>query len=221
MKRLAAVLFVAATAQVASADPTPLDRAVVRFVAAETGGVVSPRFVFERELALQARFEALADRDHTATGAEPYKDRHVRAALERHIAETLLEGLRIIPPPSEREVEGRIEEVRLALLQRVGGLPAVNEAMAAEGLEPSELRRILRRQARASLYLDRMVAPMLEPSDAELRKVHRSERTPFSGRPYEEIAPALRRWYVGAQLTEALERFYDGARSRLKVTVLQ
>ena len=36
-----------------------IDRAVVRFVASETGGVRSPRFIFERELAFEARLEAL------------------------------------------------------------------------------------------------------------------------------------------------------------------
>ncbi len=35
-------------------------------------------------------------------------------------------------------------------------------------------RALLRRQARASLYLDRMVAPMLRPSDAELEAIQRS-----------------------------------------------
>ena len=84
---------------------------------------------------------------------------------------------------------------------------AVDRAAAAEGIDSREVTSILRRQARASLYLDRMVAPMLTPSDAELRNIHRVVQTPFRDRPYEEIEPALRRWYVGRRLNAALASF--------------
>ncbi len=77
------------TAAVAFAAPVALDRAVVRFEAPETGGALRPQFVYERELAFEARLEALADADR-AQGGAPYLDRHVRAALERHVAEELL-----------------------------------------------------------------------------------------------------------------------------------
>ena len=65
-----------------------------------------------------------------------------------------------------------------------------------------------------------MVAPMLSPSDAELLTVHRTLRTPFAGKPFEQVHDELERWYVGLRLSEALAAFYDGARSRLRVTIL-
>jgi hypothetical protein len=69
------------------------------------------------------------------------------------------------------------------------------------------------------LYLDRMVATMLTPTDTELRIVHRTTRTPFSAQPYEAIAPLLGRWYVAQRLNAAVRAFYEGARSRIKVTL--
>ena len=78
----------------------------------------------------------------------------------------------------------------------------------------------MRRQARSSLYLDRMVAPMLTPSEAELRNIHRSAQTPFRDREFDEIEPALRRWYVGKRLSSALAAFFQNARSRVSITVL-
>jgi hypothetical protein len=84
-------------------SPVLVDRAVVRFIAPETGGTRSPRFVFERVLAFEARLEALADPDRQQ-GTEAFRERHVRAALERHIAETLLASLRIEPEPKPEEL---------------------------------------------------------------------------------------------------------------------
>jgi hypothetical protein len=62
---------------------------------------------------------------------------------------------------------------------------------------------------------------MLDPTEAELRGVHQTQRTPFSGRPFAEVEPALRRWYVEGRLAAALEAFYEGLRTRLTVTTLR
>jgi hypothetical protein len=198
--------------------PIMLDRVVVRWYAPETGGVTRPQFVFERELAFEARIEALADPDPDA-GA--YSDRHVRAALDRRIAETLLASLPITPPPRPEEIASRAESARSALEQRVRGRPRLIAAAAAEGISSDELDALLRRQARASLYLDRMVAPMLEPSEFELRAVLRSGTTPFKDQKYEDVAPALKRWYVGQRLAQALEAYYQNARSRVNISLLR
>jgi len=199
--------------------PVLIDRAVVRFSAPETGGVRSPRFVFERVLAFEARLEALADPDRQQ-GSEAFRERHVRAALERHVAETLLASLRIEPEPKPEELVRLTEAARLILVQRVGSALALNQAARAEGIDDRELLSILRRQARASLYLDRMVSPMLSPSDAELRNVHKSAPPLLRDQRFEQIAPLLRRWYVSRRLTTALASFYQNARSRVEITVL-
>jgi hypothetical protein len=220
--RLPIFLALITAAAVARAEPVVIDRAAVRFVAPETGGSRSPQFIFERVLAFEARIEALADPDHVERAAEaPYRERHLTAALERHIAETLLASLRIEPEPKPQEIARQVEAARAILTQRVGGPEALARALRAEQIGSQELRRILGRQARASLYLDRMVTPMLRPNEAELRAVHRSGRTPFSTMEYAEVSPALRRWYIGRKLAEALGAFFQNARSRLRVTLLQ
>lgn len=204
-----------------AAEPTVfVDRAAVRFTAPETGGVDKPRFIFERELAFEARLEALADTGFRMTTEAPYLDRHVRAALERHMAEVLLGSLEINPEPTARDVDKRVDAARLSLIQQAGGQLALEEARRAEGIGVEEIGRLLARRARASLYLDRMVATMLTPSDTELRIVHRTTRTPYSSEPYEAVAPVLSRWYVAQRLNVAVRAFYEGARSRIRMTVL-
>jgi hypothetical protein len=102
----------------------------------------------------------------------------------------------------------------------VGGQAALERAALAEGIGARDLLGVLRRQARASLYLDRMVAPMLDPSDAELRALHRTRQNPFRELPFERIEPGLRRWYVGQRLAAAVQNFYQNARSRITLTPL-
>lgn len=197
-----------------------LDRVAVRFTAPETGGMLKPQFIFERELAFEARLEALTDGGFRQTPETPYLERHVRAALERHMAEVLLESLEVTPEPTPRDVELRLRSARLTLQQQLGGAEELDRASQAENISATEVAGLLRRRARASLYLDRMVATMLTPSDTELRIVHRTTRTPFSDADYESVAPLLQRWYVAQRLNTAVRAFYEGARSRLSVTLL-
>jgi len=213
-------LFVAGglVASEVRAEPVLLDRTVVRFVAPETGGVRSPRFITARELAFEARIEALSDPDRPR-GSQPYLERHVRAAMQRHIAETLLANLKIDPMPTKDELDRQTQSARSVLLQRVGGAAALRRAAVAEGVGDRLVLRIVRRQARASLYLDRMVAPMLTPSRTELRLVQ--EQTPFSELPFEQVERQLERYVVSRRLATALSDYYRNVRARIDVTLLR
>jgi hypothetical protein len=206
------------SARNALAEPLVLDRAVVRFYAPETGGVERPRFIYERRLAFEARIEALADQDRSNDDA--YRERHVSAALERHVAEVLLSSLRIEPEPSEVVVLRQVELARKLMSDRVGGEDTLLQAQRAEGISNAELTRILRRQARASLYLDRMVAPMLRPSDAELEAIQRRAPAALQNEPFVRVRPLLLRWYVSKRLASAMSSFFQEARSRVTITLL-
>ncbi|MEJ7732944.1 MAG: hypothetical protein WKG00_27575 [Polyangiaceae bacterium] len=216
---LAALAFAPAVATAQSpAAAAAVDRVVVRWYAPETGGAARPRFVFARELAFEARLEALADPD--ADGAV-HRERHVRAALDRHVAESLLASLPTLPAPKPAVGAARAELARGLLEQRGGGRGRLLEAARAEGISSDELDALLRRQARASLYLDRMIAPMLEPSEVELREVFESGGTPFSGGAFDRVAPALRRWYVARRLEQATQAHYQNARGRVTMVVVR
>ncbi len=202
----------------AGAEPVVVDRTVVRFHAPETGGAARPRFINERTLAFEARIEALAAQEHTAD--DPYRDRHVGAALERHVSEVLLASLRIEPEPTESVLSRQVELARRVLADRAGGDDALREAQRAEGISNGELTALLRRQARASLYLDRMVAPMLRPSDAELEAIQRGAPAALQNEPFARARPLLLRWYVSRRLAAAMSSFFQEARSRVTITLL-
>lgn len=200
------------------AGPVTLDRVVARWSSPETGGAAQPQFVFERELAFEARIEALADPDPDGSA---YRDRHVRAALDWHIAETLLAALPILPAPDVKAVTRYVNEARIALNQRAGGSKKLAEAAKAEGIIDDEIEAMLKRKARANLYLHKMVTPMLEPTEIELRDLHRSGTTPFKGMSFDKAREDLRLFYIRRMTFAAAQDYYQNARSRITVNIIK
>jgi len=215
---LIALALLANSRPVNAQQVVTLDRAVVRFSAPETGGAAGPRFVFERVLGFEARLAALADPGHQPARNGAYTEHHLRAALERHIAETLLASLRIDPAPSNQTIEAQMRLAESMLTAEVGGPEALRLAARAELIDTQELRRLYRRRALASLYLHQMVAPMLTLNDSELRELY--TKTPLASEPFDEVKPALRRMYVSRALAEAVTTSFQNAPSRLRVTIL-
>jgi hypothetical protein len=194
-----------------------IDRSVVRFYAPETGGAGRPRFVSERVLAFQARLELLAE------GGAPngtLEERHIRAALESHIAEELLTSLPLEKQPQRDEFERLLDDVRTALTERVGGAERLRQAAALEGLSGNEVDYLVLRRARAGLYLDYAVSPVLRVPDDQLHEVYRTAAHPYRGRAFEEVREPLARWFVLERLHVAEGAFLQSARGRVRVTVL-
>lgn len=215
-----AAVSLAAWASFCSAQSLSLDRVRVRFMAPEIGGVAAPEFIFERELSFEARLEALEDSGFVVRPEQPYRERHVLVAMERHIAETLLARLPIDPEPSREALAQQTRAAGVQLSQAVGGSSQLVAAELAEGVSVAELARILRRRARASLYLHYMVAPMLAPSRSELRAAHRSAPEHWRSQPFTLVEEPVRRWYVGRRLASSASAFFQNARSRLHVVLL-
>jgi hypothetical protein len=215
-------LAATASAPTASAQPAAeapraiVDRAVVRFYAAETGGSARPRFVTERVLAFEARLEALMEQQ----GGAPYQERHVRAAVEHHVAQEMLSRLPLDRPPSLAELAQHYSEIGQTLMERAGGRDRVLAAAAAEGLSDVEVDELFTREAKAALYIDRAITPILTPSDEQLREVYRTSAHPFRDRSFEHARVPLARWFVAERLRAAESAFLQSARTRVKIVTL-
>jgi hypothetical protein len=151
----------------------------------------------------------------------------VHAALEHHVGEEMLASLAhklfsgspVSRRPSEQELARIGNDLSTALFERLGGKELVQAAAAAEQLDPPEVEAILRRQALAAWYLDRAVAPILQPSDEQLREVFRTSAHPYRGRPFDQVKADLARWFVVERVRVAETAFYQGARTRVVVVV--
>lgn len=223
-----AALAVGWVAPAASAEAAPhpvVDRVAVRFYAPETGSMAHPRFVTERTLAFEARLEALLESGQDLQGG--YPERFVRSALEHHVAQEMLASLadKLIadsPPdrrPRARELAQVRTDVSAALLERLGGRAQVDPVARAEQLDPSEVDRLLAREAMAAWYLDRAVTPLLHPTDEQLRDVYRTSAHPYRGQPFDRVRAPLERWFVVERLRVAESAFLQAARARVKIVV--
>jgi hypothetical protein len=222
IRKIAAAAALLAWSGPARAEPPSVEtveRVAVRWHARATGGARKPRFITARELAFEARLEALLE---GAPGDTPYTAEQVRRALQRHITEAILANLPVDPEPKPKDVAAYAEAARALYVDRLGegGEARLEAARQAEGITSEELDAILRRRARASWYLDKMVAPMLRPSRLDLREVHKRGETPFTDRRFEEVEEELRRWYVSTRLADALDTYYRNVRARVKVVIL-
>ncbi len=205
-----------ASAQEPPAARASVDRIAVRFWSPETGGSSRPRFITERELAFESRLEALGE-DSTFGNAGPYQERHVRAATERHVAEELLATLMVEHGADPRDLPGLVRRARVSLVDRVGGQAPFSAAMAAEGIEETEVEALLKRQVRAAIYVDRSVTSILRPTEEEIREVFRTDAHPYKGQKLDDVRERFQRWLVGERLRQAESGFLQAARTRVKI----
>lgn len=210
-----AILATATASHAQPAGPVTLDRTLVRFVSAETGGNARPRFLNEREVAFFTRVGALVEQADLPEGL--YPERFVRTAVERLVARAMLASLLVQRGSEPPDLPRKAEEARADLAARVGG-PAVLEALlASEGITEEELGGFLRDQVRAATYVDRALSPILTVSEDQLREAHRGATHPFRGSKLEEVRPRLRGWLVTSRLRAAELEFLQSARGRVKI----
>jgi hypothetical protein len=195
-----------------------VDATAVRYVASETGGPAHPRFISQRILAFEARLERMG---HEGSGPEePIDERHVRAAVEHHIAQELLGNIPHERPPSRAEVLRVVADMRAALVSRVGGSAALAAAVAFEGIDSKELDELVFREGLAALYIDRAIAPILRPSEDQLREAYRTASHPFRNVVYEEARASLAQWFVLERVRAAEASFFQAGRARVNITYI-
>ncbi len=195
-----------------------VDRIAVRFYAPETGGAAHPRFVTERILAFETRLDAMSEEG--ARHGQVVDERHLRNALDRHIAEELLATLEATSAAPDADAAKLARDARADVEQRAGGDGPIFLAAEEEGLDGDEVQEIFVRRGRAAAYLDRAVTHFLHPQEEQLREVYRTSQHPFHDRPYEDIRAALSRWFVFERLKALESAFLQTARSRVSVVVV-
>lgn len=216
----AAVLFFATATRSAHAAPIVADRAVARFSDPEASDQqASLRFVMMRELIIEAWLVAY---ERAPTGIPVIDDKSLRIALERHVIEAVL-GTRALSPVVEARVPKAMVDVKLSLELSVGGEGRLHDALVrATGSDTGgadELGAILRRRARAELYLEVATGQAYEPNEAELHAAH-TKLPMFSKIPYDEVARPLRAYLRTQRLREGAQAYHQAVRSKLRLEII-
>ena len=225
---LAAMALSVALATPARAAPTVADRTVARFSDPEAASAAGQRFVMMRELILESWLVAF---ERSPTSNAPPDDKSVRIALERHVIEAVL-GDRPLSAAFEAKVASRIVDVRHAAKLTVGGekrwSALVEAATGSHDGGAVELASILRRRARAELYLESAVGLSYEPTDGEIAAFHSTQSGALFAKdrwnePMNELAvaaPRIRAYLRTLKLREGALAYQQAVRSKLRLEIV-
>lgn len=198
-----------------------VDRTVARFSdpeATDTSGAV--RFVMMRELVVEAWLVAY---ERAPTGTPVVDDKALRLALERHVIEAVL-GARVLPAAVEARLGKATVDANVAQTVAVGGDERMRELRVQATGSPeggaSELAAILRRRARAELYLEAAVAQPVEPNEIELRSAWVKAPGVYAKRPFDEVSGDVRAWLRTTRLRESAQAYYQAIRSKLRLEIV-
>lgn len=230
MRRLAAgVIALAAICAAdggrpAAAAKLVADRTVARFQDPEASDAgKAQRFVFQRELVIEAWLVAY-ERAPLSTAPTAYDDKSLRAALDRHLIDEILAS-RPLPPKHEARVVAATVVARKVLEEAVGGAERLNAALTGafghkvNAPEVAELDTIVRRRARAEIWLEVAVAPPIEPTIVELAAFHPKSPELVAKAPFdaERVRPHAR----AARLREFANTYLQLVRSKLQLEILE
>ncbi len=218
-------LLVASASVISSESPARaavVDRVVCRFADPESVGADSMRFVMMRELIVEAWLVAF---ERVPSGRpSSFDDKQLRAALERHVIEQVLSD-RLTESSATKEAIAKGEgEARMALTITLGdGRLAEVLTVAGGGVAGSgapELAAILKRRARAELYLELAVAQPVTLTEGDLRAAHAKAPPSLAKKPFEDAVPELRIHLRSLRLREASQAYYQAVRGRVKLEIV-
>jgi hypothetical protein len=125
------------------------------------------------------------------------------------------------PEPAESEVNREVA--------RIGGLfptpQAYQERLAALGLTPESVRRVVTRQIYLARYLDYKFRPAVQVDDADIAKYYKEQLVPaLAARsqpapPLEKVSDQILEVLVEQRINDRAASWFDETRSRLKIEV--
>lgn len=194
-----------------------VDRIAVRYTVPETGGALKPRFISERELRFWARIESTIDE-----GSAPpdFYARYARTALDRFIAEDMLASLLVERGVEPRDLPKAAVDAREELEARLPAQTHLPDLMKQDGISDSEFAAFMRRRVRATMYVDRVISPIMKPSEDEVFQAFRTMPSPFRALAYEDARTRFLRFYIQERFRSLSLDFVKSARARLSFTIL-
>lgn len=198
-----------------AARRVPFDRVAVRYSAPETGGALTPRFLFDRQVAFLVRVEAILEDGALSEG---YIDRHLRTTVERHIAEQMLAALQV-RSSEPANLPARVKIAREDWVRLVGAA-AFEESMRAEGISEGELTAMLQDRVRAMEYLDKEITSFTQPSEDDLYASFRASPHPYRNKKYDDARQEFLRWYELTRYRALSLDYLQGVKSRTTIVYL-
>jgi len=125
------------------------------------------------------------------------------------------------PQPAESEVNREVGRVQASL----PSAQAYNERLAALGITPQAVRRVVTREIYLARYLDYKFRPAVQVGDQDIAKYYREQLVPAltakdqSVPPLSAVTDQIRELLVQQGVTERAASWFDETKSRLKIEI--
>jgi hypothetical protein len=205
---LAAGCIAAAAAQASAPAPRPpetVDRIVARV---------------EGDILLLSEARELAAYQQLVDGRSQTEEKLIGALIEQWVVYSEAQEARFPAPPAA-DIDAELARIR----GRFPSPQAFQDRMAAAGLTPQGLRRIVERQFYLDRYLDYKFRPAVQTDDEAIAKYYQDELTPAlraqgqTPPPLEEVSDRIREVLIQRDISERANSWFEETKSRLQIEI--
>ena len=153
-------------------------------------------------------------------GRSQSQDELIKALIEQWVVRTEAQEARF-PVPAGAEVDAEIGRIQSTF----PSAQAYRDRLAAVGLTPQALRRIVQQQFYLERYLDYKFRPAAQIDDAAIESYYQNEFTPAlrargqTPLPLDEVRDRIREVLIQRDISERANTWFDETKSRLQIEI--
>jgi hypothetical protein len=190
----------------ASALPETVDRIVARI---------------EGDIILLSEMRELAAYQQLVEGHAELEDELLRALIEQWVVRNEAQESQFPSPPAA-EIDAESNRIQSSFPNP----QAYRERLAALGMTPQSVRRMVQQQFYLARYLDYKFRPAVQIEDAAISKYYQDELTPAlrargqTPPPLDDLREQIREVLVQRGITERADGWFEETKSRLQIEIM-
>jgi hypothetical protein len=175
----------------------------------------------ENDIILLSEMQELAAYQQLLEGRAEPQDKLLRRLIEQWVVRSEAQSAQF-PSPEAREVDAEMDQIR----SRFATPQAYNERLAAVGLSPQVLRRLVEQQFYLARFLDYKFRPAVQVEDEAITKYYQDELVPAlqargqTAPPLDDVREQIRDLLTERGINERADSWFEETESRLQIEIL-
>jgi hypothetical protein len=175
----------------------------------------------ENDIILLSEMQELAAYQQFLEGRSEPQDQVLRRLIEQWVVRSEAQSAQF-PSPEAREVDAEMDQIR----SRFATPQAYNERLAAVGLSPQVLRRLVEQQFYLARFLDYKFRPAVQVEDEAITKYYQDELVPAlqargqTAPPLDDVREQIRDLLTERGINERADSWFEETESRLQIEIL-
>lgn len=174
----------------------------------------------ENDIILLSEVRELAAYQQLLDGRAESQDQLLRALIEQWVVRTEAQAAQF-PPPAAVEVDDQAGQIQ----SRFPTPQAYRERLAALGLPPQALRRIVQQQLYLAGYLDYKFRPAVQVEEQAISRYYQEELVPAlqtkgqAALPLDDLREQIRELLIQRGISERADSWFEETKSRLQIEI--